>query len=85
MTRTDTGGHAFNTPSVLGQFMQAAVSNLYYPRQDRSMNGTIADVGINIVYRAASDILKEFYPDILDKLKRTHATTPPATSPDGPS
>jgi hypothetical protein len=81
--RTDSGGHAFNTPAILGQLMQAGVSNFYYPPQDRSVNGTIKDLGINVVYDAAFNIIKEFYPDVLDKLKRKHATTPPAISPLG--
>jgi hypothetical protein len=82
VTRTDSGGHAFNTPSVLGQFMQAGVSNLYYPRQDRSVSGTIGDVGINVIYGTAFNIVKEFYPDVLSKLMRTHAASP-ATAPHG--
>jgi hypothetical protein len=71
--RTDSGGHTFNTPAILGQLMQAGVSNLYYPPKDRSLNGTVKDLGINVVYDAAFNILKEFYPDVLNKLKRRHA------------
>jgi hypothetical protein len=82
VTRTDSGGHTFNTPSILGQFMQAGVSNLYYPRQDRSVNGTVKDVGINVVYGAAFNVLKEFYPDALNKLRRRHVTSP-AVFPQG--
>jgi hypothetical protein len=81
--RTDAGGHTFNTPAILGQLMQAGVSNFYYPRQDRSVNGTVKDLGINVVYDAAFNILKEFYPDVLSKLKRSHATTSPASGPQG--
>jgi hypothetical protein len=75
--RTDSGGHTFNFPYVLGQFMQAGISNLYYPRQDRSASGTVKDVGINFGYNAAGNILKEYYPDLVNKLKRKHATTSP--------
>jgi hypothetical protein len=79
--RTDAGGHTFNTPAILGQLMQAGISNFYYPPQDRSVNGTVKDLGINVVYDAAFNILKEFYPDVLNKLKRGQATTSPAISP----
>jgi hypothetical protein len=79
--RTDAGGHTFNTPAILGQLMQAGISNFYYPAQDRSVSGTVKDLGINVVYDAAFNILKEFYPDVLDKLKRKHTTASPATSP----
>jgi hypothetical protein len=79
--RTDAGGHTFNTPAIVGQLMQAGISNFYYPQQDRSVSGTVKDLGINVVYDAAFNILKEFYPDVLSKLKRGHATTSPAISP----
>jgi hypothetical protein len=76
--RTDAGGHTFNTPAILGQLMQAGISNFYYPPQDRSVSGTVKDLGINIVYDAVFNVLKEFYPDVLNKLKRQHTTAPPA-------
>ena len=57
--------------------MQAGISNLYYPREDRSVTGTVEDVGINFVYTAATNILREFYTDVINKLKRGHATTSP--------
>ena len=57
--------------------MQAGISNLYYPRGDRSVTGTVEDVGINFVYTTATNILTEFYPDVINKLKRGHATTSP--------
>jgi hypothetical protein len=79
--RTDSGGHTFNTPSILGQLMQAGVSNLYYPPQDRSLKGTVEDVGTNLIYSAAWNLVKEFYPDILSKLKRNHTTSSPSKVP----
>ena len=79
--RTDAGGHTFNAPAVLGQLMQAGISNLYYPQQDRSVTGTVEDLGINFIYQAATNILREFYPDVINKLKRRPATTSPAISP----
>ena len=57
--------------------MQAGISNLYYPREDRSVTGTVEDVGINFVYTAATNILREFQPDVINKLNRGHATTSP--------
>jgi hypothetical protein len=75
--RSDAGGYTFNAPVILGRLMQAGISNLYYPAQDRSATGTARDVGINVLYDAGFNVLKEFYPDLLNKLKRRHATTQP--------
>ena len=74
---------AFPLPPLACPGAGAGVSNLYYPPQDRSVNGTIKDLGINVVYDAGFNVLKEFYPDVLSKLKRRNATTSPASGPQG--
>jgi hypothetical protein len=79
--RSDAGGHTFNAPVILGRLMQAGISNLYYPAPDRSATGTARDFGVNVLFDAGFNVLKEFYPDLLNKMKRRHAPTQPGTSP----
>jgi len=87
ITRTDAQTPTFNAPQVLGQFAQAGLSNLYYPRQDRTVKGTFTGWGINLAYNSMYNILKEYYPDFLRKLKRHSRefddTTKPATTASG--
>ena len=55
--------------------MQAELSTLYYPPVDRTARGTMTNWAIQLVYNSAFNVLKEFYPDLLAKL-RHHGLTP---------
>src|SRR5271156_4937485 len=70
ITRTDAQTPTFNAPQVFGQFAQASISNLYYPKEDRTIKGTFTGWGINLAYNSMYNILKEYYPDFLRVLKR---------------
>jgi hypothetical protein len=78
ITRTDAQTPTFNAPQVFGQLAQAGISNAYYPRQDRNIDGTFKGWGINLGYNAGYNVLKEFYPDLLHLLRR-HSNDPTAT------
>jgi len=69
ITRTDAQTPTFNAPQVLGQLGQAGISNLYYPKQDRTVAGTFTTWGTNLAYNSLYNILKEYYPDFLRVLK----------------
>jgi hypothetical protein len=64
VTRTDSGGQTFNFSEVVGNGAGAAISSLYYPREERTLSKTgqkwLLQLGIDAVF----DVAKEFWPDI---------------------
>jgi hypothetical protein len=70
-TRTDSGGYAFNFSEVGGNAAMVALSQAYYPdtRRPGSAAGSLA---IQIGDDMASNILKEFYPDLARVFSRKH-------------
>ncbi len=72
ITRKDDQTPTFNAPQVFGQLIQAGISNAYYPSQDRNISGTFKGWGINLGYNCGYNLLKEFYPDFLNALRRHH-------------
>ena len=70
LTKTDSGGTSFSWSEVGGNACEAALSNLYYPPQERGMNQTLRDWGTQMESAALNNIVKEFWPDIHHKLLR---------------
>ena len=62
-TRTDSGGHAFNISEVGGNATAVAISQAYYP-DNRDARDAVSKLGTQIGVDMASNILKEFSPDI---------------------
>jgi hypothetical protein len=64
VTRTDSGGETFNFSEIVGNGAAAGISDLYYPRQERTWTKTgqkwATQVGLDGVF----NVLKEFWPDI---------------------
>jgi hypothetical protein len=64
VTRTDSGGRRFNFSEILGNGAGAGISDLYYPRQERTWSQTwqkwILQIGIDGIFNMG----KEFWPDI---------------------
>lgn len=64
ITRTDSGGETFNFSEIVGNGAAAGISDLYYPRQERTWTKTgqkwATQVGLDGVF----NVLKEFWPDI---------------------
>ena len=73
--RADSGAPTLNTSQLAGQLAQASLSNLYYPHQDRTATGTLANWAVQLAYNSAFNVLKEFYPEVAAKLHR-HPTAP---------
>jgi hypothetical protein len=68
ITRKDDGGTEFNASEILGAGMSAGLSNLYYPSNERTLGNTATQWGTDIGIDALSLMVKEFWPDINQKL-----------------
>jgi hypothetical protein len=70
-THTDSGGTQFNYSEILGNASAVAISQAYYPD-----NRTVADasdkLGLQLGVDVASNVLKEFWPDVTRKFSRKH-------------
>jgi hypothetical protein len=69
ITRTDSGKHRFNYSEVVGGATFLAISNAYYP-DGRSVANNMGRYGVQLGFDAASNVLKEFWPDLKRKLPR---------------
>jgi len=68
-THTDSGGHMFNFSEVGGNAAAAAIATSYYP-ENRSAASAASQLGIQIGVDMASNVMKEFYPDLRKRLSR---------------
>jgi hypothetical protein len=73
--RSDDGRNVINTSQILGQFVQAAVSNAYIPYRTESVPGTIENALAGLGSIAQADILNEFWPDIKEFFSRHNPET----------
>ena len=69
ITRTDSGKHQFNYSEVVGGAASLAISNAYYP-DGRSVGNNLGRYAVQLGFDAASNVLKEFWPDLRRKLPR---------------
>jgi hypothetical protein len=67
VTRTDSGHAQFNFSEMLGSLSTAGISNIYQPRQERTLGNTMDTFGTQVLYDALSFELREFWPDIKHK------------------
>ncbi len=72
-THTDSGGHMFNFSEIGGNAAAAAISQAYYP-DSRDAASAGSKLGIQIGVDMASNVMKEFYPDLRRWLSRKHAS-----------
>jgi len=64
ITRKDSGAKTFNYSEVGGNIMEAGLSNLYYPPEERGFKKTAQNWGTQLEAAALNNIAKEFWPDI---------------------
>jgi hypothetical protein len=62
-TRTDSGGYQFNYSEIVGNATAAAIANAYYPN-NRTASAAVSKLGVQIGIDTASNLLKEFWPDL---------------------
>jgi hypothetical protein len=68
-THTDCGRTQFNYSEILGNSTAVAISNLYY-QDNRSVANSGTKLGMQIGVDMASNVLKEFWPDVSRKFKK---------------
>jgi hypothetical protein len=69
ITRADSGKHQFNYSEVVGGATSLAISNAYYP-DGRNFADNVGRYAVQLGFDAASNVLKEFWPDLKRKLPR---------------
>jgi hypothetical protein len=77
-SRTDSGGRAFNVSEIVGNGAGAGVSDVYYPRRERTWSKTGQKWLIQVAIDGVSNIFKEFWPDIGRAVFRGHYESQPA-------
>ena len=70
VTKTDSGGTCFNSSEVVGNGLEAGLSNAYYPPQERGLNQTALNFGTQMESAVLNHIFQEFWPDIRKKVLR---------------
>ena len=78
-THNDSGRTQFNFSEIGGNSAAVAISMAYYP-DSRSVTDGVSKLGSQLGVDMASNILKEFWPDLARKFSRKHKTG----GPDGP-
>ncbi len=68
ITRNDDGSNHFNTSEIAGNAVAAGISNVYYPAADRTLGKTANKWGEQIGLDAFFNVMKEFWPDVRDRL-----------------
>jgi hypothetical protein len=68
-THTDSGGAQFNYSEIAGNATAVAISSAYYP-DGRNVGSAVSKFGSQIGVDMASNLLKEFWPDLRKKLAR---------------
>src|SRR5262245_54792101 len=68
--RTQSGDSTFRVSRVAGNLLAAGLSNVYYSPQDRNIAGTMSRWGTLMMWNVVSNEMKEFWPDIRDKLRK---------------
>jgi len=79
ISKTDTGKWSFNYAEWVGNSMAVAISNTYYP-DSRDFDDNVVKLSMQVATDAFSNVLKEFWPDIKNKLHR-HKTEALAREP----
>jgi len=70
VTRSSDGRRQFNYSEIAGNFTAGAISNVYYSPANQSVSGTLTRWGMQVMWDAVSNELKEFWPDIRNRLRK---------------
>jgi hypothetical protein len=70
VTKTDSGSEEFNYSEVVGNALEAGLSNAYYPPQERGLTQTATNWATQMESAILNHIFQEFWPDIRRDLFR---------------
>lgn len=70
VTRGDHGRREFNASDVFGSATSTTISQFYYPAAGRGVGRTFGNIGLSLVDSGASNVFKEFWPDIARRLSK---------------
>jgi hypothetical protein len=70
VTRTDSGQRQFNYSEFVGNATAVGLSNIYYPAEDRNLEGNLSRYGQQVAVDLLGNVLKEFWPDIKRRIHR---------------
>ena len=70
LTKTDSGGTSFNFSEIVGNAMEAGLSNFYYPAEERGLHSTAMNWLAQLEAASLNNLAREFWPDIRHKLLR---------------
>jgi hypothetical protein len=71
LTRSDTGATEFNYSEIIGNSTAVAISNAYYG-DNSDVGDAVSKLGIQLGVDMASNILKEFWPDLQRTFRHKH-------------
>jgi hypothetical protein len=81
VTRTDTGGEAFNWSNVVGGLLAEALANSYLPDGERTTGKTFSRFGFRIGFGALDNVVKEYWPTIFRSLRISKLTPSERSDP----
>ena len=70
LTKTDSGRTRFSFSEVVGNALEAGLSNAYYPPQERGLSQTATNWGAQMESAVLNHLFQEFWPDIRRKVFR---------------
>jgi hypothetical protein len=70
LTKTDSGRTRFSFSEVVGNGLEAGLSNAYYPPEERGLSQTATNWGTQMESAVLNHIFQEFWPDIRRKVFR---------------
>jgi hypothetical protein len=68
VTKTDSGGTTFNFSEVVGNALEAGLSNAYYPPQERGLDQSARNWATQMESAVLNHVFQEFWPDIRRKI-----------------
>jgi hypothetical protein len=68
VTRGDSGARQFNFSEIIGNGAAAGISSMYYPPSGRNTHAVMDKWALDVGSDAGFNILKEFWPDMRQKL-----------------
>jgi len=69
VAHADAGHATFNYSEWLGTVSAVALSNTYHPGNDRGVGPAAGRIAVNIASDAGWDVLREFWPEVVHKLR----------------